>query len=242
LLEQWAKDKADELYLINHVGHNNLKEAENMAEFSKGKADAIAAIAPFYFIPGNMEILLDYCASIANKAPDLPFYYYHLPILTGVQFSMTAFAEKAKERIPNFSGIKFTENNVVEYQKLNTSQPSLEIFFGLDEAFVSSLSMNARGWVGSTYNHLSPLYHAIKKEFEQGNIFEANRLQSLGVEFVESLASLGGFNGAGKSFMQFLGVDCGPSRFPHNTLKREQFREAQKKFEVMGLNKYFSRC
>lgn len=238
LLHQWAKDRPKDLYLINHVGHNNLKEAQEMAEFSIGKADAVAAIAPFYFVTGKMEDLLQYCAAIAQSAGNLPFYYYHLPALTGVQFSMKEFSRLAKQRIPNFAGIKFTENNIVEFQKLNLDQKNLDIFFGVDEAFLSSLSTGAKGWVGSTYNQMAPLYISIKKSFDSNNISEANRLQGLGIDFVETLAAMGGFNGAGKSFMQMLGIDCGPSRFPHVSLNRDQLLKTQAYFDSIELTQY----
>ena len=33
------------------------------------------------------DYLLQYCKEVASVAPDLPFYYYHVPIMTGVQGS-----------------------------------------------------------------------------------------------------------------------------------------------------------
>lgn len=240
LLEEWAKNKSD-LYLINHVGNTNLREAQEMAQHSQGKADAIAALAPFYFTPQDLNKLLDYCSSIAEKAPKLPFFYYHLPALTGVNFHMNDFISSAKKRMPNFAGVKFTENNVVEFQKVNATHADLQVFFGVDEGFLAGLSLGAKGWVGSTYNQLSPLYHAIKEAFENGDIQEANRLQGMGINFVEQLAYLGGFNGLGKSFMQLLGIDCGPSRYPHNTASKEELASVMKQFKSQGLEPYFSK-
>jgi N-acetylneuraminate lyase len=240
LLEAWADHKSNGLYLINHVGSNSLKEAEILAASSVGRADAVAAIAPFYFKPSNIQQLIDYCKSIALKAKDLPFYYYHLPVLTGVNFPMLSFAEKAKEQIPNFAGIKFTENNLVEFQKTNLGHPDLDIFFGVDEAFYSSLGLQAGGWVGSTYNHLSPLFYKIKEEFDKGNLQKAAQLQSFVAKFVETLSSYGSFNGSGKSFMKKLGIDCGPSRYPHPTLKDSEIKNAFETFENIGLSEYFS--
>lgn len=240
ILEEWARTISD-LKLINHVGHTNLREAQEMAEHSNDRAHGIAALAPFYFVPQDLNKLLDYCSSIAEKAPKLKFFYYHLPALTGVNFPMNDFIKAAKEQIPNFAGVKFTENNVVEFQKVNTAHPDLHLFFGVDEGFLPSLSLGAKGWVGSTYNHLSPLYHAIRESFEEGDIKEANRLQGLGIAFVEQLAQLGGFNGYGKSFMQVLGVDCGPSRFPHRTASKEQLNQVLEQFKRAGLQPYFSK-
>lgn len=239
LLTEWAKHSGENLYLINHVGHTNLVEAQKLAKHSNDKADAIAALAPFYFVPRSSNQLVEYCASIAENAPDLPFYYYHLPALTGVQFSMVEFAQKAKKEISTFAGIKFSENNVVEFQKLNCKEPGLDIFFGVDQAFLSSLPLNTKGWVGSTYNHLAPLYHKIQKAFCQGDFEEANHLQTLSINFIEVLSKYGGFNGAGKSFMKKIGIDCGPSRFPHSTLSEQELEEVEITFQKLRKEKHF---
>lgn len=240
LLEQWAAHKED-LKLINHVGHTNLREAQEMAQHSRDKADGIAALAPFYFVPQDLNKLLDYCASIAEHAPELPFFYYHLPALTGANFSMEAFIPLAKEHIPNFAGVKFTENNLVAFQKNNAAHQDLHVLFGVDEAFLPSLALGAKGWVGSTYNQLAPLYHAIKQAFEAGEIIKANQLQGLAISFVEQLDGLGGFNGMGKSFMRLLGMDCGPSRYPHTTAETNQLNTVMETFKRSGLEPYFSK-
>jgi N-acetylneuraminate lyase len=239
-LEAWADDKK-ELTLINHVGDISLKNAIDLAKHSQGKADGIAAIAPFYFKPSSIDQLVEYCSKIAAGAPDLPFYYYHLPVLTHVSFDMKIFLEKAVEQIPNFEGIKFTQNDLVAYQEVNASAGDKEIFFGVDEAFLPSLAAGAKGWVGSTFNHLTPLYMAIADHFYAGEFQRARELQSHALKFVQTLASYGGFNGGGKTFMKELGIDCGPSRFPHRTLKDGEIKEALKVFTEGGLNNYLGR-
>lgn len=239
LVTEWAKNKSDDLYLINHVGHTSLKSAMELAEHAADKADAISAIAPFYFLPSNLEKLLEYCEKIAGKAPALPFYYYHLPALTGVNFSMLEFSKAVKKRIPNFAGIKFTENNIVEFKKLKAQESNLNIYFGVDEAFLPSLSVGADGWVGSTYNHLMPLYTEIHQAFVDRDLEKANKLQALAISFVETLGSFGGFNGTGKSFMRHLGIDCGPSRFPHVTLNSADLQKAVDIFHENGTSDYY---
>src|SRR5690554_7367641 len=48
----------------------------------------ISFTAPFYFKPADVQTLGDICAEIAAEVPDMPFYYYHIPVLTGVAFNM----------------------------------------------------------------------------------------------------------------------------------------------------------
>lgn len=240
MLDKWVEHKGD-LVLINHVGHLSLKAATELARHSQGKADAIAAIAPFYFKPSNLDQLIQYCAEIALSAPNIPFYYYHLPALTQVDFNMKEFLNLAVERIPNFGGIKFTQNDLVAFQETNDDCGKTDIYFGVDEAFLPSLAVGAKGWVGSTFNHLTPLYEAIADNFYDGNLPVARQLQSMVLKFVKTLGANGGFNGGGKSFMREFGIDCGPSRFPHRTLEKEETRLALNEFNNCGLSKYLSK-
>lgn len=240
LLEGWA-DKKNGLWLINHVGDISLKNAMDLADHAKDKADAIAALAPFYFKPSSVDKLVEYCLNIAQCAPEIPFYFYHLPALTHVDFDMKIFLEKAVATIPSFAGIKFTQNDIVAYQEVRAQGEGKDIFFGVDEAFLPSLAAGAKGWVGSTFNHLTPLYHEIADHFKQGDLQKAGDLQLMAIEFVQTLAGYGGFNGGGKSFMKELGVDCGPSRFPHRTLEASELKEVSKIFKESGLNDYFGK-
>lgn len=241
LIEAWTLDKPKAFKLINHVGHNNLREARELAEHSRGKADAIAALPPYYFRLKSLDRLVEYCREIAGAAPELPFYYYHIPVLTGATFRMIDFLELLEGSIENFAGIKYTYNDLDDYKMCRQYRSEYEILFGVDEEMFSSLSYGAGGWVGSTYNHLAPLYHQIIDFFDKGDIQRAEELQGLARLFVETLDKFGGFNGAGKSFMRLFGLNMGPSRFPHITLTDNDLKQALELFENKGLTPYFSK-
>lgn len=222
----WSQAKSKDLYLIDHVGHTNLREAKELAMYAADKVDAIAAIAPFYFKLTNIDKLVAYCKEIAASAPNLPFFYYHIPVLSGANFTMDAFLKKAKNQIPNLAGVKFTNNNLIDYQhSKKVANGKYNLLFGFDELFLNSLSVGATGWVGSTYNQIAPLYLKIKESFEQGDMKKAAELQYKAIRFVEILDSKGGYNGVAKSFMKKLGLNCGASRFPHNTLNDYELNE-----------------
>lgn len=101
--------------------------------------------------------------------------------------------------------------------------------------------MGATGWVGSTYNQLAPLYYKIKELFEKGDMAAASELQVKAIRFVEILDSKGGFNGVGKGFMRVLGIDCGPSRFPHTTLTDADYKIIKEELDATGLADLFSK-
>lgn len=238
----WSKNKSTDLYLIDHVGDSSLKVAKDLATHAADKVDAIAVLAPFYFKLNSIEKLVHYCKEIAACAPNLPFYYYHIPVLSGANLNMLDFLKVASKEIPNLEGIKFTNNNLIDYLHCkNFEDGKYNILFGFDEIFISSLPLGADGWVGSTYNHLAPVYYKIKSLFEEGKMSEAAVLQTKAIRFVEILDSHGGFNGVAKGFMKTLGIDCGPSRFPHKTLSDEVYIEIRAELESIGLLELLSR-
>lgn len=238
----WGKNKSADLFVIDHVGHVNLNEAKELASHAANKVDGIAALAPYYFRLSNIHKLVEYCKEIAACAPNIPFYYYHIPVLTGANFNMVEFLELAAPQIPNLAGIKFTNNNLIDYKySKEFNNRSANILFGFDEVFLSSLPFGAEGWVGSTYNHLAPLYLAIVDAFNNNDHQLAADLQQKCMKFVDVLNDKGGFNGAAKSFMKELGLDLGPSRFPHITLNDAQLEEARYELETLGITPHLSK-
>ena len=242
IVEAWSAKRPDDFYIINHVGHTSLKEAMELTLHSADKVDAIATLAPFYFRLNTVEKLVEYCKNIAACAPNLPFYYYHIPDLSGAHLKMIDFLKIASNEIPNFAGLKFTKNDLIDFKYcLDFKDNAYDILFGVDEIFISSLPLGAKGWVGSTYNHLAPLYYKIKEAFERNDHKTAADLQTKAMMFVDILNGKGGFNGVAKGYLKTLGVDCGPSRFPHTTLHVEAYLEIKSELDVIGLLPYMSK-
>lgn len=242
IITEWSRHRSDDFALINHIGHTSLKVAKDLAAHSADKVDAIATLSPFYFKPPTLQSLVFYCAEIAKSAPNLPFYYYHIPALTGADFKMIDFLPLATAQIPNFAGLKFTKNDLIDYSYcLNYDNKACTILFGVDEISLSSLPVGATGWVGSTYNHMAPLYYKIIEAFNDGNMEQAAELQRKAALFVDILNAKGGFNGVAKGFMKRLGVDCGPSRYPHVTLADADYVGIQKELDEVGYEGLFSK-
>ena len=236
----WSQNKSSDLFLCDHIGDTSLKIAKELATYASDKVDAIATIAPYYFKITSVDKLVQYCKELAACAPNLPFYYYHLPALSGANIKMLDFLKSASKEIPNLAGIKFTNHDLIDYMHCkNYADGQYELLFGFDEIFISSLPLGASGWVGSTYNHLAPLYYKIKELFDNGNMEEATKLQLKAINFVEILNGKGGFNGVGKGFMKLLGVDCGPSRFPHTTLSDQEYVLIKNELDDLGLQEMF---
>jgi N-acetylneuraminate lyase len=119
LVEAWIacrkKNNRNDFKIVVHTGCANLYEAAEMAEHAQAQgADGIAMVPTFYFRPKNMGELIEQCKYVASAAPDVPFYYYNIPSLTGVNFPLTAYMEHAVREIPTFAGLKNSFNDLVD--------------------------------------------------------------------------------------------------------------------------------
>ena len=236
LAERWfAITRGSDLRVVVHVGANCLTDSRALAaQAEKLGAVAISALAPSYFKPRSLEVLVDCCASIAAAAPQTPFYYYDIPALTGVSFSMTDFLQCAPEKVPTLAGLKFTNPDLMAYQLcLRAGGGQWDLPFGVDEHMLGALAMGAQGAVGSGFNFAGPIYTRLLAAFARGDMEAARTEQYRGVQLIQLLASHG-YMGAAKAAMTMLGVDVGPARLPNVSLDAAQTATLRTQLEALG--------
>lgn len=221
--------------LIVHVGHNCLEDARALAADAESLgADAIGALAPSYFRPATVSDLVDCCATIAAAAPEIPFYYYDIPVWTGLTLPADAFLAEAETRIPTLAGIKYTNPDFARFLRcLRHAGGAFDILHGTDEALLAGLTAGARGAVGSTYNFAAPIYHHILRAFGEGDLEAARAEQEKSVRLIQMIASHG-FMPAAKAVMGLVGVDCGPPRLPLRALAAAQVAALREDLERLG--------
>lgn len=241
--ERWLAVAEEGFPVIVNVGHLCLPDCKVLAAHAqKTGAYAIAAMAPCFFKPASAEELALFCAKIAAAAPELPFYYYHIPALSGVSIPMLDFLNEAADRIPTLAGVKFTYEDLMDFGRCLAFQGGrFNMLFGRDEVLLSALALGARGAVGSTYNFAAPLYQRIMETHKSGDIAIARKEQSRAMELVHVLKKYDVIP-AGKSVMRMIGLDCGPVRLPLRTLTDEQCDELHAELERIGFFTYSLRC
>jgi N-acetylneuraminate lyase len=223
--EKWRQAAPPGLRVIVHVGHTCLDDARELAAHAQAiGADSIAALAPYFFKPDGVAGLVEWCARIAAAAPQLPFYYYHMPSMTGCNVLVADFLAAAAPRIPNLAGIKFTFEDLEDFGRcLRFADGRYDMLFGRDELLHSALKLGARGAVGSTYNWAAPLYRQVIAAHDRGDEATAVALQAKAVEMIKILVNGGGHPIANfKRLMRRLNVECGPTRLPLTDPTAEQ--------------------
>lgn len=233
--EAWVRASTGRLRIWVHVGHACIADAQDLLRHARDiGADAASAVAAFYFKPQSVENLVDCMAEIAGAAPDFPFYYYHIPVLTGVGMDMVRFLELANERIPNLRGIKYTANTLWEYQAcLGAQNGRFDVLFGFDEMLLPALSVGAKAAIGSTYNFAAPLYQRVIDAYRAGDLAQAQGYMLQCIEMVRVLVQFPPIP-AQKAIMQMLGYDVGPCRLPLTTLSAPQYQSLYDQLDANG--------
>lgn len=236
LAERWmAVTRGARIQVVVHVGSNALVDARALAAHAAALGvPAVAALAPSYFKPGDLSTLIECCAEIADAAPETPFYFYDIPSLTGVSFPMPEFLERANERIPTLNGIKFTNTDMMAYQRcLRVARGAFDLPWGVDEMLLGALALGATGAVGSSYNFASPIYSRLLRAFADGDLAGARDEQFRSVSLIRTLAGYG-YMAAAKALMKLLGVDVGPPRLPHAALSEHKVKSLRGELETAG--------
>ena len=235
VVERWCTAAGDELKVIAHVGHTALEDACALARHAeKMGAWAVSSVAPFYFKPFTARDLVDYCAAVAGTVPQLPFYYYHSPGMTGVNVSPVAFLDEGR-RIANLAGIKFNDGDLFEYQRCLAYQNGcFDLPFGVDEALIGGLAAGATSAVGSTYNYAAPIYLEMMEAIADGDLATAQACSRKAVAVVELLVKFGAV-AAGKALMSLHGVECGAPRPPIRPLTAESRARLLEEAQCLGI-------
>jgi len=236
--ERWAAAAPRDFKVIVHVGHNSLEACKTMAAHARRVgAWAIGAMPPCFFKP-SLADLVAFCGEIAAAAPDLPFYYYHIPGLTGVNHPMVDFLKAAGRKIPTLAGVKYTHEDLMDYQLCRRLDGGrFDMLYGRDETLLCGLALGAKGAIGSTFNYMAPLYIRLIRAFEAGDLATARDLQHESMKFVAVLRRYGGLR-CGKAIMKLTGLDCGPPRPPLPALTGGEYESLQADLEAIGFFDY----
>ncbi|XP_044156750.1 N-acetylneuraminate lyase [Bufo gargarizans] len=217
LTEEWvthARGKMDNV--VVHVGCLSLEDAKDLAAHAAScGADAISAVSPSFMKPSCPDALVMYLKEVAAAAPSLPFYYYHIPSLTGVTFRVSDLTGRMKAHIPSFRGVKFTDTNLFDFSLCIHRYKEHDFLYGVDEQLLGGLVFGAYGAVGSTYNYLGATTNTMLTAYEEGDLEKARKIQFAIQEFIAFVFAQGWGLPEFKHIMSTVsGIDLGPPRAP----------------------------
>lgn len=242
LAERWVEVAPENFKVIVHVGSTCVKSSSRLAEHAqKIGAWGIGAMAPPFPKVNRVEELAKYCEKIACAAPELPFYFYHIPAFNGAYLSMLAFLETVDGRIPNFAGIKYTYESLYEYNQCRLyKNGKFDMLHGQDETILPCLAMGgAQGGIGGTTNYNGCNLVGIIDAWNAGDLEKARELQNFSQEVINVICRFRGNIVGGKRIMKLIGLDLGDNRIPFQNMTNEE--ESRMKAELDAIH-FFDRC
>lgn len=237
--EEWVRQGRNKLdQVVIHVGALNLKESQELAQHAAEiGADGIAVIAPFFFKSQNKDALISFLREVAAVAPALPFYYYHIPSLTGVKIRAEELLDGIQDKIPSFQGLKFSDTDLLDFGQCvdQNHQRQFALLFGVDEQLLSALVLGATGAVGSTYNYLGKKTNQMLEAFEQKDLASALNYQFRIQRFINYVTKLGFGVSQTKAIMTLVsGIPMGPPRLPLQKATQEFTANAEAKLKSLN--------
>ncbi len=242
LAEKWMQVAPADFKVIVHVGSTCVKSSRRLAEHAKEiGAWGIGAMAPPFPRIGRVEELVKYCEEIASAAPELPFYYYHIPAFNNAYLPMVEFLEAVDGRIPNFAGIKYTYESLYEYNQCRLyKNGKFDMLHGQDETILPSLAMGgAQGGIGGTTNYNGCELNGIIEAWQAGDLETAREKQNFSQEVINVICRYRGNIVGGKRIMKLIGLDLGKNRTPFRNMTDEE--ETAMKAELEAIH-FFERC
>lgn len=242
LAEAWMAAVPEDFKVIVHVGSTSVMSSRRLAEHAqKIGAWGIGAMATPFPKIGSIEQLCRYCEEIASAAPELPFYYYHIPAFNGAFLSMYDFLKAVDGRIPNFAGIKYTFESLYEYNRCRRYQNGkFDMLHGQDETILPCLAMGgAQGGIGGTTNYNGRCLTGILEAWEKGDLEKARQLQDFAQDVIDVICNFRGNIVGGKRIMKLIGLDLGPNRVPFMSITEEEEQELRRQLEAID---FFSHC
>ena len=242
LAEKWMAACPPGFKVIVHVGSTCVKMSRQLAEHAQSiGAWGIGAMASPFPKAGRVEELVQYCEEIASGAPLLPFYFYHIPVLSGVYLPMLPFLQSVDGRIPNFAGIKYTYESLLEYNQCRRYQNNkFDMLHGQDETILPALAMGgAQGGICGTSNYNGRVLTGIIEAWDRGDLESARELQNFAQDVIDIIGRYRGNIVAGKRIMKLIGLDLGPNRIPFRSIAPDE--EIAMKSELDAID-FFHRC
>ena len=242
LAEAWMAAVPAGFKVIVHVGSCCLRESVELARHAAAiGAWGIGAMAPPFPRIGRVEELVLYCEAIAAAAPELPFYFYHIPAFNGAFLPMLDFLKAVDGRIPNFAGIKYTFESLYEYNQCRMyAGGKFDLLHGQDETYLASLAQGgAEGGIWGTTNYNGRCQVAIGEAWKEGRLEDARRLQNYSQEVINVICRFRGNIVGGKRIMKLIGLDLGPNRVPWRNMTAEEEAELKRQLEAID---FFNHC
>jgi len=237
-LEKWCSLKRDRFKsIIVHCGAGGIKDTIELVKHaaSVSGVDAIAVMCPTLFKPTCIANLVRYLTEIAQHAPNTPFLYYDINVLTNVVFDTAEVVRQCKASIPTFSGIKYSCRELGNYDAalMECENGRYKMAVGtVDEEWLPWLPFGAQ--VPICHSIMGSIHKKTKAAFLAGDMKTAAESQRLAQKVGVVKRRFGPDIPVSKAIVKMMGLDLGPVRLPLEELTPQAYGQLQQDLKTIG--------
>jgi len=200
------------LGIIVHVGSINPLEAAALARHAERLgADAVAAIAPYYYRPAWPVVRAFYDRLV--DATRLPVWAYNQPLHTYVEFTADQVLELAERGVRGYKdgGLSF-----YAFQQVlgRVDREQFTVFTAVPSLLFAALAAGADGFIGGPNNALPQFYNALYAAVRAGDWTRAVALERQAGEVFRLCGGPGNVP-MWQALLAEFGVEAGFSRLPY---------------------------
>lgn len=147
LVDRVCQQVRGRLPVLVGITDTSFVEALNLARHAADAgASAVVTSAPYYFAPGQPE-LIDFVTQLVRELP-LPLFLYNMPQMTKVQFEADTLRRVAD--LEKIIGVKDSSGNIDYFRELvdvAKIRPDWRLFIGPEHLLVDALRLGGHGGV-----------------------------------------------------------------------------------------------
>uniref|UniRef100_A0A670HQG6 N-acetylneuraminate lyase n=1 Tax=Podarcis muralis TaxID=64176 RepID=A0A670HQG6_PODMU len=176
-----------------------------------------------FLVFSYLDALVAFLRDVASEAPGIPFYYYHIPPLTGIKITAYELLNGMIEQIPTFKGVKFSDKDLLDFGQCvkKNDRGQFVLLYGVDEV--------------STYNYLGKANNSMLEAFANGDLsLSGAETLSLWNDLCPFFFWLGFGVAETKAIVTLLsGIPMGPPRLPLSSASEEFIASVKPKLESL---------
>lgn len=201
-------------------------------------ADALVAAPPYYFAPGQAE-LIQYYSDLAARLP-LPLFLYNMPSHVKVMIEPQTVLKLSENS--NIIGLKDSSANGVYYQKLIhllKDKPDFTLLVGPEEMMAETVLMGGHGGVNGGANLFPEIYVSLYNAAASKDFDKIPKLQEQVLNISLSLYNIGKYASSYikgiKTALNLMGVCSDYMSEPFHKFKEAEREVISKELQNLGV-------
>jgi len=218
--------------VIMHVGAASTRETIDLAKHAeKAGADAVGAIAPYYYSYNKSELINHYKRLIDSV--DIPVFLYNNPHTSGNNITPEVLNELAAEGLAGVKDSAFDLVNFYLYQ-IEVENPNFKFVIGTEAIALGSFISGAKAAICGVANVIPEPLHELWELVQRKEWEEAQKVQ-MKILKIRKIMKMGSTLTNCYAILKMRGIDAGQPRQPYLPVSDDHYNKLKGELEKLGV-------